>query len=375
MKVVRLWKSLAAAGGAAMVLAGCGGTTGTPQANTNQAGVAEAAQKLAAAQEMPKFTPPGTAVDMSKLTGKRVWVMTSTLAVPFVADIAKGTMEAAQQAGWKAQLLDGKGDVSEWNRILGEAIGQHVDAVISIASSPEVMKPQMAAAKAAGIPVIDVLTADKASELVPGTFSHVSISFYQSGQLQADYVIAKSNGKANVLIFGDNEFPAEVTRVQGMQDEFSKLCPACKVTVQDTQVGQLGTTLGSTAQTLLRRDPAIDWVLPTYDAQAIYIVPAIKQANLQSKVKVVGSDAVPSNLEWTAKGDVQVADVGEPDVWTGWAAVDEMARGMLNMQPVDEGIPLRMFVADNLKGVSTSDENALWGGSFRDQYKKLWGLA
>lgn len=374
MSGIRFWRLAAVAGGAAVVLAGCGGTSTTQQGNTNQAGVQEATQKLTAAQQLPTFNPPGTAVDMSKLANKRVWVMTSTLAVPFVADIAKGTMEAAQQAGWKAQLLDGKGDVSEWNRILGEAIGQHVDAVISIAASPEVMKPQMAAAKAANIPVIDVLTADKASELVPGTFAHVSISFYQSGQLQADYVIAKSNGKANVLVFGDNEFPAEVTRVQGIRDEFSKLCPACKVTVQDTQVGQLGTTLGSTAQTLLRKDPTIDWVLPTYDAQALYIVPAIKQANLQSKVKVVGSDAVPSNLDWVAKNDVQVADVGEPDVWTGWAAVDEMARAMLGMQPVDESIPLRMFVAENLVGVSTSDENALWGGSFRDQYKKLWGM-
>src|SRR6185312_13583585 len=131
--------------------------------------------------------------------------------------------------------------------------------------------------------------------LVPGTFSHVSISFYDSGRLQADYVIANGKPDTHVLIFGDNEFPGEVTRVQGMKDEFAKLCPDCKVTVQDTQVANLATDLQRTTQTLLRRDPDIAWVLPTYDAQGLYIVAGIKTAGLAKSVKVVGSDAVSDN--------------------------------------------------------------------------------
>ena len=91
------------------------------------------------------------------------------------------------------------------------------------------------------------------------------------------------------------------------------------------------------------------------------------------KIEVIGSDAVPSNLDWIRKGNIQVADVGEPEVWLGWAALDEVARGMLGMKPVDEQIPLRLFVAENLKDVS-NDENELFGGDFVEQYKKLWGL-
>ena len=169
----------------------------------------------------------------------------------------------------------------------------------------------------ANIPVVDAVTADKTAPLVPGTFSHVSISFYHSGQLQADYAIAKSDGKAHVLILGDNEFPGEVSRVEGMQKEFSTKCPDCAVTVQDTQVGNLGVKLGQLTQTLLRRSPDITMVLPTYDAQAIYVVPAIKAANFSNPVEVVGSDAVPSNLDWIRQGNVQIADVGEPEVWLG----------------------------------------------------------
>ena len=256
---------------------------------------------------------------------------------------------------------------------MAQAVSQHADGIVTVGASPELMKGPMADALKANIPVVDAVTADKTAELVPGTFSHVSISFFHSGQLQADYAIVKSGGKAHVLVLGDNEFPGEVSRVEGMQKELSTRCPDCKVTVQDTQVGNLGVKLGQLAQTLLRRDPEVNFVLPTYDAQAIYVVPAIKAANFDRPIEVVGSDAVPSNLDWIRQSNIQVADVGEPETWLGWAALDEVARGMLGLKPVDEQVPLRLFVADNLKDVS-NDENEVFGGDFQSQYKQLWGL-
>lgn len=321
----------------------------------------------------PQFVAPGDAFDMGKLKGKHIWIITSTMAVPFVATIAHGVEAAGKAAGVETSLFDGKGDVSEWNRGMAQAVSQHADGIVTIGASPELMKGPTGDALKANIPVIDAVTADKTAPLVPGTFSHVSISFYHSGQLQADYAIAKSGGKAHVLILGDNEFPGEVSRVEGMQKEFSARCPDCAVTVQDTQVGNLGVKLGQMAQTLLRRSPDINMVLPTYDAQAIYVVPAIKAANFSNPVEVIGSDAVPSNLDWIRQDNVQIADVGEPEVWLGWAALDEVARGMLGLPAVDEQIPLRLFVKDNLKDVS-NDENELFGGDFAAQYSKLWGL-
>lgn len=338
-----------------------------------ESGVDQAKAAVEKAKSMPQFVAPGQSFDISKLKGKHVWIITSTLAVPFVATIAHGAEAAAKEAGLTTTLFDGKGEVTEWNRGLSQAVAQHADGIITVGASPELMKGPMAAALEAKIPVVDTLTADQAASLVPGTFAHVSISFRHSGELQADYAIAESNGKAHVLILGDNEFPGEVTRVEGMQHEFKALCPDCVVTVQDTQVGNLGVKLGQLTQTLLRRSPDIAYILPTYDAQGIYVVPAIKAANLDKPVQVIGSDAVTSNLDWIRNGNVQVADVGEPDVWAGWAAVDEIARAMLGLPSVEEGIPLRLFTADNLKDVP-NDENALFGGDYVAQYRKLWGL-
>jgi ABC-type sugar transport system substrate-binding protein len=336
-------------------------------------GLADAKAAVEKAMEKPQFVAPGDPIDMGKLKGKHIWIITSTMAVPFVAMIAQGAKAAAEGVGMQASLFDGKGAVTEWNRGLAQAVSQHADGVITVGASPELMKGPMADALKANIPVVDAVTADQTAPLVPGTFAHVSISFIHSGELQADYAIAKSGGKAHVLILGDNEFPGEVSRVEGMQKEFAAKCPDCTVTVQDTQVGNLGVKLGQLVQTLRRRSPDINMVLPTYDAQAIYVVPAIKAANFDHTVEVIGSDAVPSNLDWIRQGNIQIADVGEPNVWLGWAAVDEVARGMLGVTAVDERIPLRLFTADNLKGVS-NDENELFGGDYAAAYTKLWGL-
>ncbi len=336
-------------------------------------GVAQAKAAVEKAMAKPQFVAPGEAFDMSKLKGKHIWIITSTMAVPFVATIAHGVEQAAKAAGIQTNLFDGKGNVSEWNRGMAQAVSQNADGIVTVGASPELMKGPTADALKAKIPVVDTLTADKTAPLVPGNYAHVSISFYDSGRIQADYAIAQSNGEAHVLILGDNEFPGEVSRVEGMQHEFQTLCPKCVVTVQDTQVGNLGIKLGQLTQTLLRRDPAITMVLPTYDAQAIYVVPAIKQANFDREISVIGSDAVPSNLDWIRQGNIQVADVGEPEVWAGYAALDQVARGMLGMPSVDEQIPLRLFTAENLKGVS-NDENELFGGDYATEYTKLWGL-
>ena len=336
-------------------------------------GLADAQAEVAKAMEKPQFVAPGDPIDMGKLKGKHIWIITSTMAVPFVATIAQGVQDAAKIAGVETSLFDGKGSVSEWNRGMAQAVSQHADGIVTIGASPELMKGPMADALKANIPVVDAVTADKLAPLVPGTFAHVSISFVHSGELQAAFAIAKSGGKAHVLILGDNEFPGEVSRVEGMQKEFSEKCPDCVVTVQDTQVGNLGVKLGQLVQTLIRRDPDIDLVLPTYDAQAIYVVPAIKAANFSHPVEVIGSDAVPSNLDWIRQDNIQIADVGEPEVWLGWAALDEVARGMLGLPAVDEQIPLRLFVKDNLDGVS-NDENELFGGDYVAAYTKLWGL-
>ena len=155
-------------------------------------GLEQAKAEVQKAKAKPQFVAPGAPLDITKLKGKHIWIITSTLAVPFVATIAHGVEAAAKVAGLETTLFDGKGQVSEWNRGMAQAVAQHADGIITVGASPELMKGPTGDALEGQYPGRRHLcTADKTAPLVPGTFAHVSISFYHSGQLQADYAIAE----------------------------------------------------------------------------------------------------------------------------------------------------------------------------------------
>jgi hypothetical protein len=51
-----------------------------------------------------------------------------------------------------------------------------------------------------------------------------------------------------------------------------------------------------------------------------------------------------------------------------------LGRALTKGQPVPPNIPLRVFTTSNMAGLNTQDESSLFGGAFRDEYKKVWGL-
>ena len=110
------------------------------------------------------------------------------MAVPFVATIAHGVEGAAKVAGIETTLFDGKGDVSEWNRGMAQAVAQHADGIVTVGASPELMKGPTGDALKMNIPVVDAVTADKTAPLAPGTLlarEHLLLSFRPaSGRLR-----------------------------------------------------------------------------------------------------------------------------------------------------------------------------------------------
>src|SRR6185437_6135781 len=138
---------------AAVSAAVAGALAGAPTARAD--GLAEAKAEVAKAMQKPEFVAPGEPFDISKLKGKHVWIITSTLAVPFVATIAHGVEAAAKVAGLETTLFDGKGDVSEWNRGMAQAVAQHADGIVTVGASPELMKGPTGDALKANIPVVD----------------------------------------------------------------------------------------------------------------------------------------------------------------------------------------------------------------------------
>ncbi len=107
------------------------------------------------------------------------------------------------------------------------------------------------------------------------------------------------------------------------------------------------------------------------------MTPAIQSANKAAQVKVASFNATASVMEQLARGEIVGADVGNPNVWWGWAIADQALRLMTGQQAVkDENIPTRLFTRDNIKSIDLKATEDNWYGpaDLRGEYQKLWKL-
>jgi len=363
-----------------VLVSACGSSTTGGGSQTSAAQIAEAKQLVASYEAKSAFVAPGPTFDASKAKGKTVFMLASIMSVPFVAAVANSLKDALQAAGAKAIVFDGKGQISEQARGIEQAVSLKVDAIVDDGVDESLVRPQFADAKAAGIPVIDALAFDPGplpSGISPAIVAGGGHCYRCAGKEMADWAIADSNGTAHVEIFSVSSSGLVSRNEQaGMTEEFSRLCPGCKVSIFDTTIAQWN-QLTSQTPTILSRDPSINYLLPLFDGQALFIIPAVVSAGKKDKVKLASFNGTPDVLTAIQQNNVAGADVGSPAVWEGWAVADETLR-ILTGQPAvtDTKIPERLFTKNNIGDFNVSTPEATWYGSvdLAKSFKALWQL-
>jgi ribose transport system substrate-binding protein len=343
-----------------------------PSASPTEDPTAAAAALVQAATGVPAFKGPSEAIDVSSLKGKTVWILVNSMQNTFNAAIGQAAADALGKAGIKTKIVDGQGQPSEWSRQTSEAVAQNAAAIIDSGEATELLSGPLKDVAAAKIPFVEAIN-DVNAVPATGVGARVVVDFGHSGEIQAAYAIAQSNGTGSVLILGDDEFPTEKRRVEAQVQYFKDHCPACKVTVKNEQLATLATSVPADTQSILRANPDIKWILPAYDYLGGFVVQGLTQGAITG-VSVVGADAVSQQLDQIRAGGAYVADAGETPVWCGWAGADEIMRLMLGKSASNEEIPVRLFTKDNLTSAS-NDPAALFATDFESPLLKLWGLS
>lgn len=381
----RLLSLVAVLSAAALIATGCGddndngSAAGGGAETTEQAAsdtVAEAKTKVEEARGEPSWKEPGPAFDASAAKGKTVHYIGLAMAIPIVKTLYDGMEDGLATVGAKAVAYDGKGQVSEFNRSMQQAISRKADAIVLEAIDPKVVAAGIADAEEAGIPVIVSQDIDSTSPLPENVDGRVSFCYSCVGALIADWVIQDSNGKAKATIFVSRDTPPSTPEERGMVEEFERLCPDCEIEVENVAVADWQTRLPTLTQSVLRQRLDTEYLLPLFDGMATFIVPAIQSAGKADQVKVASFNATPSVMEEMAKGDIVAANVGGANVWQGWGIADQAMRLMTGQDAVeDENIPIRLFTDENLDQIDLKASEDKWYGStdFRSEYKQLWG--
>jgi ribose transport system substrate-binding protein len=345
------------------------------------AGLAEAKRLLKIQEGTKTAPPPSLRVPAIKSKGKTVFVIPVLGTIP-VAQITNNALkEALALAGAKTIAIDGQGQVSVWTRGIQEAISRKVDGLALEAISTKVVQAPVESAHAAGIKIVQGFEWDAGCpgllEQKAGVSAQVTYSYVEMGKRLADFTIADSNGKANAVFIGSSDVFTSALVYGAAKDEFTRLCPGCKLTLVDSPQTQPPSRLDTLTRTLVQKDPTINYMLPVFDAMALHMVPALHAAGAADRVKIATTNGTPAALALVKNGDVIAADVGANIAWSGWGIADEFFRVFAGQKTIaDERVPTRTFDANNIDQINLKADQSTWFGAptWKQQYKKTWGL-
>lgn len=384
--IKRTIPALLAAGVAAASLAACSSassgtasTAATSSGTASAAGATSAAAStspvVAAAQaavekyENPPatWTGPTSAPKLAK--NKFLVVVDANSAAQGAQRADSGLAAAVKAAGWRDQIIDCHGDPSQMSNAIGTAISLHADGIVMWAVPDAIVTSELQKAKAAGIPVIQAFDSPTTSPLIAHT---VNFSGYQTGQAIGADIIATLGTSAKVITMNWTANGLSTQRIQGADDYITKAGGQI-VGTANFQLSDLGSpSLNQIAVAALQAHPDANAVVVGFDSAAQFVAQALQQAGLASRAPVYSFEGNSPDLNDILQGTGQVADIGIPDEWTGWAVVDDFNRIFNGDKPAaSDGIPFVLLTKSNLKSA------AVWTGNldYQSYYKKLWGLS
>lgn len=381
------WVAGAVAIAAVLALGACGGDDDGSSSSegaaagdsAKSAGVEEARAAVEKGSEPLKFTPPGPAFDVAPgLEGKTIWYVANGLNFPFSQNLVAGVKDAAAVVGMKVVAVDGAGQPAKGANLIQQGIVQHVAAIVIQAFPTDAVAEPIKAAKAAGIPVIQINDGEpgppSATAKAAGVFANVASCYACGGTALADLVVANTNGDANTVFIDVPDIRTTLAERDGFKARLAELCPDCKVKTASSPVGQWG-TLGNLTSSLLKSDPTINYLVPATDGMFPIMKPAVYAASAQDRIQASAYNATKANMVDLQKGELVAGLVGNPEEWIGWGVVDAVLRALSDRPPLDdEKIPSRTFTHEIAKTLDTNAPSIEWygGADFRDGYKKLW---
>jgi ribose transport system substrate-binding protein len=190
----------------------------------------------------------------------------------------------------------------------------------------------------------------------------------------ADWTIADSQGKADVLIVTINGLLPIPSMLAAAQQEYRDDCPDCTVKTVSVDISQVGNGAIGAVSTALAQDPQIDYINPMFDVLIPGTLAAATTANRAGRVKMMSYNGSEFAMKDVANPSSPVRmDVAEPDGWIGYANMDQAFRLLAGMPAVTGATPLRVFDSTNISQAG-SQYTGGFGNSYVTGFQRLWGL-
>jgi ribose transport system substrate-binding protein len=350
-------------------------------AAAREACVQEAAALAEAAKAAITPVLPSTPVDTSVNAGKTVWYISGTFRDERSKQIAAGFEAAGAATNVEVRVIDGEGDVQNWNLVIEQAVAAGVDGIHIQGIDPDLVSQAVQEADDAGIPVtMGSALPSPSSPLLHGTEINVSGDMKADSKVVTDFILAESGCQGTFIMLATTLFSLGIAGIEGVEEELARLCPDdCKLVVEEVDFSNLNATIPPQIAALAQRNPEAVWFIAQFDVLALPMMLGLEDAGLAEGKKLIGHDGAFANLDLLRSGDsMQVADMAwSPAPVQGWRMMDAMHRALAGVEIDMTGaaLPSQLFVRDNL--APQNDFELLFPGmvGFEQAYLTLWGVS
>jgi ribose transport system substrate-binding protein len=314
-----------------------------------------------------------------------VYYVPITLEDPEFAVISSSLKAALAKVGVSLVTCSANATPTGFAACLDRAVAARVSAIVTDSIPVAEAANAYQKAQSAGIPVLvtDQLVPPAG---VPGAVTGLGnqkLGYMPGGAapllaLVADWVIADSGGKANVLLSEFIDNPTTKAFIEQVAaPEFRHHCPGCTMYFSHVLNANFNLIPSQTSSALLAH-PGINYVISEFDAELQPMYGGVQQSGFASKVKAASTTGILGALQQLKSGQFLHADAGIDMAYQGWADADAVLRQLLGMHLVKETIPVRLFTSDNvgsLKLTSAAQASGEWYGSngYQAVFLKLWG--
>jgi ABC-type sugar transport system substrate-binding protein len=243
--------------------------------------------------------------------------------------LADEIVRAGQALGWNVIVKDGQGQPSLMASAAESFVQQHVDAFVSVANDPSIIKAALQSFKSRRTPVVAV------AGLVPDP-SHLLGAIYnpsgaQEGAMAAAYL--KAHVKPGATIVQQNLDSLEDVKVRSDAFHAAALKDGFKVSaVHQINVANLVSDTLSSVGDQITANPDTSVIYSSIDAQ---FAPICTQMNSQHKssVTIVAQYTFPATSQ-ALQSCPQGVVIDAPMWWTGWMAMDSLAQYFTKNAPI-----------------------------------------
>lgn len=381
MKLSRITRfgiiAITASAGLALTACSSSSTSG-PNGNSSSSNQASSTASVAAAvkavtllEQNPTAIPAKTALPKTPAAGKTFVYLKCQ--VPQCALVSDGIEKAVRAAGWKFQAIGfNDADPSTLAPAFQRALALHPVAVALTGTPYQLWSQYVAQFEAIHSIIIPMWVGPvPPSTGVPANIAGPTNDSASAAQI-AQWVVADSGGKANVVVQSIGSYQAVIGWAKDMKAELQKVCSGCKVSIFDTSGQQAnGGGAAPAIVSYLRKNPSVNYFLGYNGAFFSGLNTAATAAGL--KVKIGGLYPLPQNIS-----DVQHGSGGAflalNTGYGGWLAVDAALRfseGAPQLSGAESVLPSKLVTKAS---AAHGDGNFAQPVVYQQQFLKLWNL-